>query len=82
MGQAILFETAHVLVRRLTADDVDALYRIYSDAEAMHWVGDGKPVDRDGGRRWAQVTHDNYVRRGYGMSTLVLRATGETSRTE
>lgn len=77
MEQVILFETARVLVRRLMAADVDALYRVYGDAEAMRWVGDGEPLDLAGCRRWVQVTHDNYARRGYGMSTLVLRATGE-----
>lgn len=73
----LLFETDRILCRKIVAEDVDALYAVYGDAEVMRWVGDGKPLEREHCVYWVEVTHKNYALRGYGMSTLVLRETGE-----
>ena len=43
---------------------------VYGDAEAMRWVGDGKPLDRAECRRWIEVTARNYRERGYGMAAV------------
>lgn len=43
----------------------------------MRWVGDGEPLDEEGCRKWIGITHNNYCKRGYGMSALVLRKTDE-----
>ena len=45
---------------------------VYGDADAMRWVGDGKPLDRDACRRWIDVTARNYRERGYGMCAVEL----------
>ena len=76
-GDAQLFETPRLAVRRLSAADVDAMHAVYGDAGAMRWVGDGEPLPREGCVEWVAVTHRNYATRGYGMSALVLRETGE-----
>ncbi len=75
--QAVVFESERLTCRRWLPDDLESLYAAYSDADAMRWVGDGTPITRQECERWLQVTFDNYARRGYGMFTLVERATGQ-----
>jgi ribosomal-protein-alanine N-acetyltransferase len=74
---ADLFETRRLTARHLLATDLPALQAAYGDADAMRWVGDGQTLSADGCKRWLEVTKDNYRRRGYGMSALVERASGE-----
>ncbi len=73
-----LYPTVRLLVRQLTSEDAEDLFRVYGDAEAMRYVDDGEPIPRADCDRWIAVTHANYERYGYGMSALVLRATGAT----
>lgn len=72
-----LFTTERLLVRRLDADDLDALHAVYGDREAMHFVEDGEPLSRARCAEWVTVTERNYATRGYGMSAVVLAAAGE-----
>jgi RimJ/RimL family protein N-acetyltransferase len=67
-----MFETKRLRVRRLTPDDFDAMYAVYSDRDAMRWVDDGQPICQERCRQWIEVTQQNYARRGYGMSTAEL----------
>lgn len=71
-----LFETERLLVRRVEPGDVDAMHAVYGDADAMRWVGDGRPLDRSRCVEWVAVTERNYAARGYGMAALVERASG------
>jgi len=71
-----LYETEHLWVRRLDAADYNEMYAVYSDAEAMRWVGDGLPIEVDVCYHWIEVTKTNYEKRGYGMSALVLKESG------
>ncbi len=73
----ILFETVRLQVRRIEPGDVDAMYAVYSDADAMRWVGNGQPLGRTQCEEWVAVTQRNYATRGYGMFALVERATGQ-----
>ncbi|WP_425258455.1 GNAT family N-acetyltransferase [Rubrivivax sp. RP6-9] len=66
-----LFSTERLLCRRWQAHDIEPLYAVYSDPEAMRWVGDGRPISRENCERWLQVTEANYAARGYGMFALV-----------
>ena len=75
--RSALFTTDHLLCRRWIATDVEPLFEVYSDADAMQWVGDGKPITRAQCQEWLEVTEANYIQRGYGMFTLELRETGE-----
>ena len=72
-SKPVLFETERLRCRRWAARDLAALLAVYGDAEAMRWVGDGRPLTEADARRWLTVTHDNYVRRGYGMFALEER---------
>lgn len=72
----ILFETERILCRRLLPSDVDEMYAVYGDTDAMRWVDDGQPIQKSECRRWLVVTQNNYELRGYGMSALVSREDG------
>lgn len=72
----ILFETERLICRRLSLADMDEMYAVYSDADAMRWVDDGQPIERNECSRWLTVTLGNYESRGYGMSTLVSKDDG------
>jgi RimJ/RimL family protein N-acetyltransferase len=72
-----LFATPRLRVRRLHEGDVDALFAVYGDAEAMRWVGDGQPLSQAQCVQWVAVTRRNVATRGYGMSVLTDRTSGE-----
>ena len=75
-AEGMMFETARLRVRRLEHGDVDAMHAVYSDADAMRWVGDGQPLSRAQAEEWLVVTQRNVALRGYGMSVIVERASG------
>lgn len=77
-----VFTTPRLNVRRWRPTDIDDLFGVYADAQAMRWVGDGRPITRNECEQWLQVTRANYARRGYGMFALELRDTGDGSRTQ
>ncbi|HUL65742.1 MAG TPA: GNAT family N-acetyltransferase [Burkholderiaceae bacterium] len=66
----IIFETKRVRARHLEHADIEALLEVYGDAEAMRWVGDGRPLTRALCLKWLEITEENYRRRGYGMAAL------------
>lgn len=71
-----LFETRRLRCRRWIAEDIAPLIAVYGDADAMRWVGDGKPLVRAQCEAWLQVTANNYRDRGYGMFALEDRTAG------
>ncbi|WP_369980192.1 GNAT family N-acetyltransferase [Xanthomonas bundabergensis] len=75
--QQELFRTARLIGRHLRLSDVAALFAVYGDAEAMRWVGDGEPLTRAQCVEWVAVSERNYHARGYGMSALVERGSGQ-----
>ena len=75
-GAVWLFDTPRLRVRRIEPGDGVAMLAVYGDAEAMRWVGDGRPLIRAQCEEWIDVTLRNYATRGYGMVALVERSTG------
>jgi RimJ/RimL family protein N-acetyltransferase len=76
ISTVIAFSTARLVARSIEREDVAALQEVYGDADAMRWVGDGKPLDFAQCEQWVEVSQRNYADRGYGMFALVLRETG------
>jgi len=72
-----VFTTARLRVRRWRASDHPSLMAVYGDADAMRWVGDGRPLTEEECRSWLEVTRRNYRQRGYGMFAVESRQTGE-----
>lgn len=77
MAPSAVFETRRLIGRRWTPADFEAVYAIYSDPEAMRWVGEGKPITRESCLQWFDVTAANYRTRGYGMLALEDKVSGE-----
>jgi RimJ/RimL family protein N-acetyltransferase len=73
---SVLIRTPRLSVRKLEAADVEVMYSVYGDTEAMRFVGDGTPLTRTDCERWIEITHRNYAHRGYGMFVVVLAASG------
>lgn len=74
--QAIeLFRSRRLLARQLVPEDLQTLFEVYSDPEAMVWVDDGQPISYEDAVRWLGVTAGNYRTRGYGMSAILLQDT-------
>jgi RimJ/RimL family protein N-acetyltransferase len=73
----IIFETRRLTGRHIDSADLEAMQLVYGDADAMRWVGDGTAITPAGCARWLEVTLENYRRRGYGMTALVWRESGE-----
>ena len=71
-----IFTSPRLVCRRWRRDDRDDLLRVYGDADAMRFVGDGSILTPEEADRWLEVTAANYARRGYGMFTLEDRGTG------
>jgi ribosomal-protein-alanine N-acetyltransferase len=69
MAEAV-FTTARLRAERLGPGDANLLLTVYSDPEAMRFVGDGKPITPEACARWITITLENYTRRGYGMWAL------------
>ncbi|NNE43879.1 MAG: GNAT family N-acetyltransferase [Gemmatimonadetes bacterium] len=72
-----MYETERLTVRHIVDDDVDAMQAVYGDAEGMRWVDDGDTMGHAGCAEWIRITHRNYRERGYGMSAVVLKETGD-----
>ena len=68
--------TARLVARRWRTSDLDALLAVYGDADAMRWVGEGRPITRPECEQWLEVTQANYEKRGYGMFALEEQASG------
>lgn len=73
----LVFRTERLTVRRWRDSDLESLLRVYGDAAAMLWVGDGGAITRDQCLEWLEVTRRNYLTRGYGMFALELRGESE-----
>ena len=72
----VLFETRRLRCRQWDVADLEPLFAVYSDAEAMRWVGDGEPISRQACKEWLEVSKNNYLKRGYGMFALEESHTG------
>lgn len=73
---SLVFQSRRLLCRRWVPHDFESLLAVYSDPQAMRWVGDGQPISRGECEEWFKVTESNYAKRGYGMFALVERDSG------
>ena len=70
-------QTERLRLRRMQRCDVDAMRDVYSDPEAMRYVGDGSAISEEDVLRWVDITLANYANKGYGMFVVELRETGQ-----
>lgn len=70
-----ILETDRLLLRELTARDVDALLEVLGDPVAMRFYP--APYTREGVEGWVQRSRERYASLGFGLWAVVLKATGE-----
>ncbi|HLO97320.1 MAG TPA: GNAT family N-acetyltransferase [Fimbriimonas sp.] len=72
-----LFQSQRLGFRRWTADDLEAIYELYSHADVIPFIGDGDPITREDTHLWLEVTNANFEKRGYGMIAMFELATDQ-----
>ena len=72
----VVFQTKRLLCRGIASADARAMLRVYGDAYAMRWVGDGSVLNLNQCQEWILITQRNYVAKGYGMFALECRQSG------
>src|SRR5260370_42674309 len=68
-------QTARLLVRMFTPEDLDDLAILFSDPEVMRYVGNGQPVDRDEAEKALQSIIKHWETRGFGRWAVIERET-------
>jgi RimJ/RimL family protein N-acetyltransferase len=72
---APLLETPRLQLRLMRADDVDALFAIFADPKVVA-AFDMPAFDRAQMMQWLQRNLDHQATHGYGLFSVVLKATG------
>ena len=69
-------ETARLLLRMFSQDDLDDLSRIYADADVMRYLS-GHALTREETAGWLKYFLDGWEQYGFGWWALVLKVSGE-----
>jgi ribosomal-protein-alanine N-acetyltransferase len=72
-----MLETERLILRKLTADDAEALYRIYHEPGVLEYFAHGPPESIDAERADIQRHLLYYERHGFGLWATTLRESGE-----
>ncbi|MEM7800391.1 MAG: GNAT family N-acetyltransferase [Chloroflexota bacterium] len=72
----ILFTTDRLKVRQIDENDVDNLFKVYSNRDVVTYVDDGEPIPYADCIRWVEITKKNYQTYGYGMSAIESKSDG------
>ena len=70
-----MIETARLLLRPMRSADIDELLLIFTDPKVMASFGIA-PFDRAQMERWVQRNLNHQTEYGYGLFSVVLKATG------
>lgn len=73
---APILKTERLILRPMLASDIDALYLIFTDTKVMA-AFDHDPFTREQMERWLQRNLDHQEQFGYGLFSVLLKATGE-----
>lgn len=74
MGETVI-ETARLLLRPFSLNDVPALQAVIGDPIAMQWYP--APFDQKGVEAWIKRNFDRYKSEGHGLWAMVLKSSGE-----
>jgi RimJ/RimL family protein N-acetyltransferase len=69
-------ETARLLLRMFSQDDLDGLSRIYADADVMRYLS-GHPLTREETAGWLNYFLAGWADYGFGWWAVVLKESGE-----
>ena len=71
----VVVETERLILRHLTAHDVDAILAVIGHVEAMKYYP--KTFSRDDAGQWVTRNQERYRNDGYGLFAVVLKSDGE-----
>ncbi len=71
----IVLETERLILRYLTADDVDAIFAVIGDPETMKFYP--QTFTREDAVEWIERNRRRYANDGYGLWAIVLKSDGE-----
>lgn len=74
---AAVIETARLLLRPLTMDDLDDLYRLYRDPEVRRYFPEGTLDRRQTAEELAWIIEEYYGRYGYGLWATIHKSSGD-----
>jgi RimJ/RimL family protein N-acetyltransferase len=73
----LVLETARLILRRLTLNDAEFIFRLVNDPSWLRFIGDKNVHDLDGARRYLREGPlDMYERFGFGLYRVEERDTG------
>ncbi len=75
LGGRVVLETGRLVLREFARDDVEALFAILGDEEAMKYYP--RKFTREDAVQWIDRNMQRYRDDGYGLWALVLKSTGE-----
>ena len=70
----MVIETTRLILRELTADDFESLYRILADPDIMRYYP--RPFDETQVRNWITRNRERYRIFGFGLWAVCLKETG------
>jgi [ribosomal protein S5]-alanine N-acetyltransferase len=77
MRGMLVLETTRLILRRLTLDDAEFIFRLVNDPSWLRFIGDKNVHNLDDARRYLREGPlDMYQRYGFGMYRVQERATG------
>jgi [ribosomal protein S5]-alanine N-acetyltransferase len=71
----MVLETKRLILREMTLQDVDDLFEVLSDPEAMQFYP--QPFDRPMTQAWIERNIQRYAQHGFGLWALVLKENGK-----
>lgn len=77
LGIEPLFESERLAFRRWQEFDIEFIFALYSDPDVIPYIGDGDAISIEDTKRWLEVTNANFEKRGYGMISIIEKASGE-----
>ncbi|MBW4662388.1 MAG: GNAT family N-acetyltransferase [Drouetiella hepatica Uher 2000/2452] len=71
----MVLETKRLILREMAFYDVDDLFEVLSDPEAMQFYP--QPFDRQMTQTWIERNVQRYTQHGFGLWALILKQTGK-----
>lgn len=71
----MVLETKRLILREMALYDVDDLFEVFSDPEAMQFYP--QPFDRQMTQTWIERNVQRYTQHGFGLWALILKQTGK-----
>lgn len=76
-SSSIILETERLYFRRLSMDDLDALFALYHSPDVRKYYSEGIPSYEETRRELEWIVNECYVKYGFGLWATIHKATGK-----